>query len=122
MGENMPRNVFGAAQVAYTLAVALALLAPVEARAEEPGDPKVGRTFALDHCSECHAVNENEMLSPNAGAPSFTSVANTSGMTGLALSAWLDTSHPTMPNLVISKRDRDDVIAYIISLKRTAPQ
>ncbi|WP_052699207.1 c-type cytochrome [Hyphomicrobium sp. 99] len=118
----MAGKIFDGTKVPYVLAITVALLTSVESRAEELGDPKIGRTFALNHCSECHAVNENEVVSPNAGAPSFTSVASTSGMTGLALSAWLDTSHPTMPNLVLSKQDRDDVIAYIISLKRKTPQ
>ncbi|SFV30051.1 hypothetical protein SAMN04488557_1398 [Hyphomicrobium facile] len=122
MGESMTSKVFSGTKSHYVLAMTLALLTPVEAHAGEPGNANVGRTFALDHCSECHAVKENEALSPNAGAPSFTSVANTSGMTGLALSAWLDTAHPTMPNFILSKQDRDDVIAYIISLKRNAPQ
>ncbi|WP_339083683.1 cytochrome c [Hyphomicrobium sp. ghe19] len=106
----------------YVLAMTLALFTPAKAHAGEPGNADIGRIFALDHCSECHAVKENEVLSPNAGAPSFTSVANTSGMTGLALSAWLDTAHPTMPNFILSKQNRDDVIAYIISLKRQASQ
>ncbi|WP_291165974.1 c-type cytochrome [Hyphomicrobium sp.] len=118
----MTRKVFGGTKSYYLLAMTVALLTLAEAHAAEPGNPNVGHTFASDHCSECHAVNENEALSPNAGAPSFTSIANTSGMTGLALSAWLDTAHPTMPNFILSKQDRDDVIAYIISLKRKASQ
>lgn len=122
MGESMTSKVFGGTNSIYLLAMIVALLPPAEARAGEPGNPNVGRTFASDHCSECHAIKENEALSPNAGAPSFTSVANTPGMTGLALSAWLDTAHPTMPNFILSKQDRDDVIAYIISLKRKAPE
>jgi hypothetical protein len=30
---------------------------------------------------------------------------------------WLQTSHPNMPNLIVPPEDRDDVIAYILSLR-----
>ena len=99
---------------------AVVVLLAFHARAEEPGDPWSGRAFALTHCAECHAVKSPEDKSPNPKAPSFVSVAATPGMTGRALAVWLQTSHPTMPNLVIADQDRDNVIAYIMSL-RTPP-
>jgi hypothetical protein len=37
-------------------------------------------------------------------------------MTGMALTAWLTTSHPTMPNLIIEADRMDDLVAYIRSL------
>jgi hypothetical protein len=30
---------------------------------------------------------------------------------------WLQTPHPTMPNLIVDAQDREDVIAYILSLQ-----
>jgi hypothetical protein len=38
-------------------------------------------------------------------------------MTALALNVFLRTPHRSMPNLVISDGDRDNVIAYILSLR-----
>ena len=38
-------------------------------------------------------------------------------MTGIALTVWLTTSHPTMPNIIVEPPDMDNVIAYILSLK-----
>jgi hypothetical protein len=38
-------------------------------------------------------------------------------MNALALTVWLRTSHPTMPNLIIEPNDLDDVVAYIASLR-----
>jgi hypothetical protein len=38
-------------------------------------------------------------------------------MTGTALTVWMQTSHPTMPNFVLTKQDTLDVVAYILSLK-----
>ena len=37
--------------------------------------------------------------------------------TAESLGVFLRTSHPTMPNLVLSAAERDDVIAYILSLR-----
>ena len=38
-------------------------------------------------------------------------------MTGTALTVWLRTSHPTMPNLQLTPAETADVIAYIESLR-----
>ena len=99
-----------------------AVLLPLPANAQEVGDVAAGLTFAKRICAECHALTEGEAKSPNKDAPPFAKVAATPGMNGRALSAWLQTSHPTMPNLILTKKDRDDVIAYITSLKPVPPQ
>ena len=51
-------------------------------------------------------------------APTFQSVADTPGMTELALSVWLQSSHPTMPNIILSQDDLRNVVAYIRSLEK----
>ena len=68
-------------------------------------------------CAACHAVLANEQHSPLPQAPTFQSVANTPGMTELALSVWLQSSHPTMPNIILEQDDLRNVVAYIRSLK-----
>jgi len=106
----------------YAIAAGAATsFASLSAIAQEFGNSKLGHEFALKHCSECHAVEPGDRSSPNPNAPEFVRVAKTSGMTGRALAVWLDTSHPTMPNFVLHKDDRDDVIAYIMTLKK-APE
>ena len=97
-------------------------LFPITANAEEIGDAAIGSAFVLKYCAECHAVKPGEAYSPNPGAPSFTSVAKTSGMTGRALAVWLDNSHPTMPNFILHAEQRDNVISYIMSLKSEKPK
>ena len=103
-------------------AAAAVWLFPITTNAEESGDAAIGSAFALKYCAECHAVKPGEAYSPNPGAPSFTSVAKTSGMTGRALAVWLDNSHPTMPNFILHAEQRDNVIAYIMSLKSEKPK
>lgn len=104
------------------LAVVAVLLLPVSVNAQEPGDARAGLSFAKKNCTACHAVRQGETESPNPEAPSFDSVAKTRGMTGRALAVWLQTSHPTMPNFLISREDRDNVISYIMSLKPVPAQ
>jgi hypothetical protein len=38
-------------------------------------------------------------------------------MTGTALAVWFRTPHPTMPNFIFAPADRDNLIAYILSLR-----
>lgn len=85
--------------------------------AESGGDLNSGATIALTTCASCHAVRRGQLRSPNPMAPNFTDIATTLGMTDRALRVWLQTSHPTMPNVVLTNQERDDVVTYIMSLK-----
>ena len=105
------------ANVFNLFAVFILIASATVGEAQERGDASKGRSFARKVCSECHAVLPSEPISPNAKAPIFKAIANTPGMTATALAAWLRTSHPTMPNLIIDPEDMDDVIAYILSLR-----
>jgi mono/diheme cytochrome c family protein len=98
--------------------VALGFAQLGHASAQEMGDAKKGATLAQSVCAACHAVGNGESRSPNAKAPTFTSVAATRGMTEMALRVWLQSPHPTMPNLMLGEDEKDDVIAYILSLKQ----
>lgn len=111
----------GAIRGLMTAAILAAASMPSAADSQEIGDARQGYNFAAKHCAECHAIDFGNPKSPNADAPSFTSVAQTSGMSGRALAVWLDTTHPTMPNFVLHADDRNDVIAYIMSLKNRPP-
>jgi len=82
------------------------------------GDIRAGREFAMVHCSECHVVVPRQG-SPRrvGGPPDFEDVAGMPGMTRTAILAFLRSPHPTMPDLILSERQADDVIAYIHSLR-----
>jgi mono/diheme cytochrome c family protein len=87
------------------------------AQAQEVGDVARGRAYAQSVCAECHAVLPSQSLSPRTDVATFKTIAQTPGMTAMALSVWFRTPHPTMPNFLISPQDQDDVIAYILSLR-----
>ena len=93
-----------------TLATALGAVA-----AEDAGDPQTGFEYAKQVCSVCHGISEEK--SPLPKATRFREVADRPGMTGTALAVWMQTSHPTMPNIIVEKNDMLNVIAYILSLK-----
>jgi mono/diheme cytochrome c family protein len=88
-----------------------------EDAAAQEADIAAGKAYAEEICATCHAVKPGALESPLFDAPSFQSVADTPGMTELALSVWLQSSHPTMPNIVLKQDDMRNVVAYIRSLK-----
>ena len=49
--------------------------------------------------------------------PNFQDIAKTKGMTATALRVFLTTSHPKMPNLILTPEQITDVAAYILSLR-----
>lgn len=108
---------------AIPLAVALLVLATTAdltsttLHAEEFGDADRGRDFAEKTCSECHAVRKENGISPRVEAPPFKAIADLPSTTRMALTVWFRSPHPTMPNLVLSAEETDNVIAYILSLK-----
>ena len=50
-------------------------------------------------------------------ALAFTVIADVRGMSAMALHVALQTSHRSMPNIVLDPQERADVVAYILSLK-----
>ncbi|WP_414132235.1 c-type cytochrome [Rhizobium jaguaris] len=87
--------------------------------AAQAQDIQKGRQLAREVCAACHAVLAGQAQSPVGEAPSFEVVAATPGMTAMALNVWLTAQdHPTMPNIVLSQTDVQNVSAYILSLKK----
>jgi mono/diheme cytochrome c family protein len=104
-------------QAAKLLAAGAVMAGSALASAQDVGDARKGLTFAHQACAECHAVLPTQTASPHAGVPTFKAIANTPGMTAMALAVFFRTSHPTMPNLIIDDADRNNVTAYILSLR-----
>jgi mono/diheme cytochrome c family protein len=106
----------------FIISFLVGLAAAVSAvQAQDIGDLRKGRRFALDACAACHAVRSGQTQSPLDTAPSFQEIADTPGMTAAALNFWLTAQvHPAMPLLMLSSQQVRDVSAYILSL-RTKP-
>jgi len=105
-----------ASWVRIALAAAIGVTAAA-AQAQEIGDARQGLRLAQAMCSECHLVDKVAGRSTNPAAPPFETIAKTPGLTSAALYSVLQSSHSTMPNLVIKGPDAKDIVAYILSLK-----
>jgi mono/diheme cytochrome c family protein len=99
-------------------ALAAALVVTSAGLRAQESDVAAGHAFARNACQPCHAV-EAEQRTPRriVIGPAFRDVANTSGMTATAIRVFLRTSHPKMPNLILTPEETEDVIAYILSLR-----
>lgn len=99
------------------LAVIALSLATAPGEAQEIGQASRGLALAQHLCTQCHAVQKGDKQSPNGDAPRFQVIASVPGMTAMALSAALNTSHASMPNIMLQADERADIIAYILSLR-----
>ncbi|WP_072377379.1 cytochrome c [Hyphomicrobium sp. NDB2Meth4] len=92
------------------------LVLVIPAGAVELGNKAEGHDYAQKFCTECHAIEKDEAMLFSE-VPSFQEVANSEGMSPRALSVWLRTSHPNMPDFIIPPDDIDNLVAYIMSLR-----
>ena len=95
----------------------LPLLAAGPSAAPAAGDAQAGRAIAQRWCTSCHAVDDAKTAAD--AAPSFPSVAHNPNRSPEWWRTWLADPHPPMPNPSLSRRDIDDVIAYLQSLQRS---
>jgi mono/diheme cytochrome c family protein len=98
--------------------LAAAVAATVFGAKAQDGDIRAGHAFAREACRACH------MVDPEARAPrridigpAFRDIANARGMTATSIRVFLTTSHPKMPNLILTPDEIADVSAYILSLR-----
>jgi cytochrome c len=89
-----------------------------------------GRTVANTLCIACHVVSPDQTLTPLYGErlPSFEDIANRPNLTAdslralMASASWHNYALPQTlsPMSRISEKDRTQVIAFILSLRRPA--
>ena len=81
------------------------------------GNVESGRLYARNWCTECHSV-ELETAGTGNFAPDFTVIAKRRSTTARSLNAFLRSNHQLMPDFVFKPAEADDIVAYIVSLKR----
>jgi mono/diheme cytochrome c family protein len=100
------------------VALAVALSASAFSAEAQDGDIAAGHAFAREACKLCHLVQpEDGSMRSLVIGPALLNIANTPGMTVTALRVLLTSSHPKMPNLILTPEQTADVIAYILSLR-----
>ena len=80
-------------------------------------DAQRGHEIALRWCSSCHVVEREATLAPVDGLPTFPRIASKPGLSADQLRAAMNPRHNRMPDLALSRRQEDDLIAYIYSLR-----
>lgn len=87
------------------------------AQAFMAGNPKAGRSLAVDHCTACHAV-PNETAPAEAEAPGFDTIAvDDATYTLNTMRSAMQTPHWPDSGVTLSSDDADNVIAFIVSLR-----
>ena len=76
-----------------------------------------GKFLARHWCTSCHVVERDGGHGTDA-APPFPKLADDPAYTETRLKVWLTAPHPPMPDPGLSRREIDEIAAYIISLRR----
>jgi mono/diheme cytochrome c family protein len=85
--------------------------------AEIVGDARAGGQLARYWCAGCHVVANDQQRPAVAGVPPFRTLANDPQVTEYRIRMFLITPHTIMPNFMLTRRETDDIVAYIQSLK-----
>jgi hypothetical protein len=111
------------------LAALTAISIPIWTGAVSPEGPDphaAGRSFALQACSDCHVVAQDQRSPPllSQHAPSFSEIGNRPDITAASIKGFLNTtnwdrhSYPIkMPSMRLTSDQEDLVAGYILSLK-----
>ncbi len=110
--------IHGAAAILIALA-ALVIVRVHGARGASRDDTSAaeGRHLAEAWCTACHAI-DSKAAGTASTAPDFAAIANQPSTTELSLKVFLRSSHRNMPNLVLRPEQADNLVTYILSLKR----
>ncbi len=103
---------------AWSPVMAAAVFVASTAGADAAPDINAGRRLALQWCSTCHVVADPQPRPAVDSVPSFVALANDARMTEARLSSFLQAPHPVMPDLGLSRREIENIVGYIQSLKR----
>ena len=81
------------------------------------GDAVNGAQLARHWCASCHLVGPGANASASDTAPPFTEIAKDPAQSAERLRGWLSQPHPSMPDLMLTRQENDDLVAYLTSLK-----
>lgn len=91
------------------LSVTIFAMLPAAAMAANSAE---GETMARRWCAACHVVAKDQQ-NGNTQAPPFSAIANRPGFDAAKLSLFLLLPHPRMPDMNMSRREAEDLAAYI---------
>jgi mono/diheme cytochrome c family protein len=74
-----------------------------------------GQSLVQAWCLACHGVGRRGGSGLDLD---FVAIAGMPSTTELSLRVFLQSNHRDMPNIIVKGRDLDDIVAFIMSLKR----
>lgn len=95
----------------------LGAAAPALAQSE-PGDRAAGQRLSATWCANCHRIGPGGPGPATDAAPPFRAIAMMPSTTSMSLRVFLQTPHGNMPDFRLSREEIDDVVAYMLSLRR----
>ncbi len=93
---------------------AVPLLAGSAYAVSVPGDAEAGRQLVMNSCTSCHAPYGTTKASDQAPPLSFLAKDNKANPRWIH--GWLMDPHPPMPGIMLSRKQVDDVMAYLSTL------
>jgi mono/diheme cytochrome c family protein len=94
--------------------LAALLASSIPALAAPAGDAGAGRQLVLRSCSSCHDTGTTATATD--GAPPLSYIAKDNKQRPAWIRGWLMDPHPPMPGIMLSRKQVDDIIAYLNSL------
>lgn len=93
------------------------LAAAVAASSAQAADIAAGFKHAKEVCAKCHVVASGVGGGGTDGAPPFATIPNELKRTEAQIKTFLSRPHGRMPDFVMTRREIDDLAAYIMSLR-----
>ena len=79
-------------------------------------DATAGKALALQWCSSCHLVAEDQQSASSVSLPSFFDIGADPEWTEAKLATFLKDPHPKMPDMNLGNTEVANLAAYIQSL------
>jgi len=98
----------------FSTAAAIAVFLAAGSIASAQGSADAGKRLAQQWCSSCHQVEPSAPAKDVA--PPFASLGVEKGKDPGWIRAWLANPHPPMQGINLSRRQIDDIVAYLQSL------
>lgn len=88
---------------------------------EQQGSHRIGRNVASNLCVGCHDISDEYRAPPPrvpGAPPAFITVASDPRLDMKRLTQFVRFPHGEMDNVVLTRKETDAVVGYILSLKR----
>ncbi|MES0883702.1 c-type cytochrome [Roseibium sp. SCP14] len=112
-----PVRVSGMAPTVFLALFAAASVVSAGQTTAQAADAYAGKALALQWCSSCHLVAEDQSAASSVTLPSFYDIAKDPDWSEAKLATFLANPHPVMPDMSLGNIEIANLAGYISSLK-----